>query len=57
MIKHKKLQYNVNRKVVKNSSLSTGRIDKNEYLTSEEPLTFIQREIIKQAKFTCLGKP
>ena len=57
MIKHKKLQYSINRKAAKNSALSIGRIDKNEYLTSEELLTFIQSEIIKQVKYTCLAKP
>ena len=57
MIKHKKLLYNINRKAAKYSALSIGRIDKNEYLTSEDLLTFIQSEIMKQVKFTCLGRP
>ena len=37
-IKDDKLQYNVNRETTKISALSSGQIDKHEYLTGEEIL-------------------
>ena len=37
-IKNKKLQYGINRETAKVSALSSGRIDKYEYLTGEEIL-------------------
>ena len=37
-IKDEKLQYDINREVVKISALSSGKIDKYEYLTGEEIL-------------------
>ena len=37
-IRNEKLQYNINRKVAKISALSSGKIDKYEYLTAEEIL-------------------
>ena len=37
-IRDEKLQYNVNRDVAKASALSSCKIDKNEYLASEEIL-------------------
>ena len=51
-IKDEKLQYDINREVAKISALSSGKIDKYEYLTSN------QKQIIGQAKFTYspLGK-
>ena len=57
-IKDKKLQYGINRDAVKISVLSSGKIDKYEYLTGEEILPSNQRQIIEQAKFTYspLGK-
>ena len=57
-IKDEKLQYNINREVAKISALSSGKIDKYEYLTSEEILPSNQQLIIEQAKFTYfpLGK-
>ena len=57
-IKHEKLQYDINRKAAKISALSSGKIDKYEYLTGEETLPSIQPQIIEQAKFTYspLGK-
>ena len=51
-IKDEKLQYNVNRKTAKISALSSGKIDKYEYLTGEEILPSDQSRIIEQAKFT-----
>ena len=51
-IRDEKLQYGINREAAKISALSTGEIDKYEYLTGEEILPFNQRQITKQAKFT-----
>ena len=57
-IKDEKLQYYINREAAKISALSSGKIDKYEYLTGEEILPSNQRQIIEQAKFTysSLGK-
>ena len=57
-IKNEKLQYDINREATKISALSSGKIDKYEYLTGEEILPSNQRQIIEQAKFTYspLGK-
>ena len=57
-IKDEKLQYDINREVAKISALSSGKIDKYEYLTGEEILTSNQQQIIQQAKFNYspLGK-
>ena len=57
-IKDENLQYDINREAAKTSALSTGKIDKYEYLTGEEILPSNQRQIIEQAKFTYspLGK-
>ena len=57
-IKDEKLQYDINREAVKISALSSGKIDKYEYLTGEEILPSNQQQIIEQAKFTYspLGK-
>ena len=57
-IKDGKLQYDINREAAKISALSSGKIDKYEYLTGEEILPSNQRQIIEQAKFTYspLGK-
>ena len=51
-IRDEKLQYNINREAAKISALSSGKIDKYEYLTGEEILPSNQRQIIEQAKFT-----
>ena len=53
-----KLQYDINRETAKTSALSSGKIDRYEYLTGEELLPSNQKQIIKQAKFTYspLGK-
>ena len=37
-VKDEKLQYDINREAAKISALSSGKIDKYEYLTSEETL-------------------
>ena len=57
-ISDEKLQYDIIREAAKISGLSSGRIDKYEYLTSEETLPSNQQQIIEQAKFTYspLGK-
>ena len=57
-IKDEKLQYDINREAAKISALSSGKIDKYEYLTGEEILPSNQQQIIQQAKFNCspLGK-
>ena len=57
-IRDEKLQYDINREAAKISALSSGKIDKYEYLTGEEILPSNQRKIIEQAKFTYspLGK-
>ena len=53
-----KLQYDLNREAPKISSLSSGKIDKHEYLTGERILPSNQRRLVEQAKFTysLLGK-
>ena len=57
-IKDEKLQYDINTEAAKISALSSGKIDKYEYLTGEEILPSNQRQVIEQAKFTYspLGK-
>ena len=57
-IKYEKLQYDINREAAKISALSSGKIDKYEYLTGEEILPSNQQQIIQQAKFNYspLGK-
>ena len=57
-IKDEKLKYDINREAAKISALSSGKIDKYEYLTGEEILSSNQQQIIEQAKFTYspLGK-
>ena len=57
-IKDEKLQYDINREAAKISALSSGKLDKYEYLTGEEILPSNQQQIIQQAKFTYspLGK-
>ena len=57
-IKDEKLQYDIIREAAKISALSSGKIDKYEYLTGEEILPSNQQQIIEQAKFTYspLGK-
>ena len=57
-IKDEKLQYDINREAAKISTLSSGKLDKYEYLTGEEILPSNQQQIIQQAKFNYspLGK-
>ena len=51
-IRDEKLQCNINRDATKISALSSGKIDKYEYLTGEKILPSNQQQIIEQAKFT-----
>ena len=51
-IRDEELQYDLNREAAKISVLSSGKINKYEYLTSEEILPSNQKQIIEQAKFT-----
>ena len=57
-IKDEKLQCDINREAAKISALSSGKLDKYEYLTGEEILPSNQQQIIQQAKFNYspLGK-
>ena len=57
-IRDEKLQNNINREAGKISALSSGKIDKYEYLQGEEILLSDQGRTIEQAKFTysLLGK-
>ena len=57
-IKDEKLQSDINREAAKISALSSGKLDKYEYLTGEGILPSNQQQIIQQAKFNYspLGK-
>ena len=50
-IKDEKLQHDINKEAAKISALSSGKIDKYEYLTGEEILPSNQQQIIEQGKF------
>ena len=47
MIRNEKLQCDINRKAVEISALSSGEIDKYEYLTGKEILPTNQQQIIE----------
>ena len=57
-IRDEKLQHDINWEAAKISALSSGEIEKYEYLIGEEVLLSNQRQVIKQAKFadSSLGK-
>ena len=57
-IRDEKLQYDINREAAKISALSSGEIDKYEYLTGEVILPSNEQQITEQGKFTYspLGK-
>ena len=57
-IRDEKLQHDINRETAKISALSSGNIQKYEYLTGEDILPSNQQQIIEQAKFiySPLGK-
>ena len=52
MTTDEKLHYDINREVAKISTLTSGKIDKYEYLAREEILASNQKQIIEQAKIT-----
>ena len=45
------MQYDINREAAKISALSSGKIDKCEYLTGEEMLPPDKKRVIEPAKF------
>ena len=51
-IRNEKLRYDIDREAAKISALSSGKIDKYEYLTNDEILPPDESRIIEQAKFT-----
>ena len=51
-IKDEKLQYEINTEAAKISALSSGKLNRYEYLTGEDILPSNQQQIIKQTKFT-----
>ena len=51
-IRDEKLQQDINREAAKISALSSGKIDKYEYLTGKEILPLGQKRVIEQAMFT-----
>ena len=57
-IRDEKLQYDYNREAAKISALSSGKIQKYEYLTGGDMLPSNQQQLIEQARFTYspLGK-
>ena len=57
-IRDEKLQYDINRETAKVSALSSGKIDKDQYLTGKDILPSNQQQIVEQAKFpySPLGK-
>ena len=50
-IRDEKLQYDINIEPAKISAILSGKIDKYDFLTSEEILPLDQRRRIEQAKF------
>ena len=50
-IRNEKLQNNIHREAAKLSALSSGKIDKYEYLIGEKIIPSDQSTIIEQAKF------
>ena len=51
-IRDEKLQHDINKKAAEVSALSSGRIDKYEYLVREETLQSNQKQKLEQGKFT-----
>ena len=50
-IRNEKMQYNISREAAKISALYSGKIDRYEYLTSEEILPSDQSKMIEKANF------
>ena len=46
-LKMKKIQYDINREAAKISTLQSGKMDKYEYFTGQEILSFNEKQIIK----------
>ena len=55
-IRDQKMQYDINSEAAKVSAISSRKICKYEYLTSEEILPYNQIQIIQQATYSTLGK-
>ena len=57
-IRDEKLKYDIKREAAKISALSSGKIDKYDYLTGEEIIPPHQRKVIEHVKFAYspLGK-
>ena len=53
-IRDKKLQYDINRKAAEISGISSGKIDKYEYLNSKEILPSNQQQIINKLNLLIL---
>ena len=51
-IKDEKLQYDIKREAAKISALSSGKIDRYEYLTGNKILRSNQQQIFRQTKFS-----
>ena len=51
-IRDEKLRYDINRETGKVLALSSGKIRKYEYLSSEDILPFNQKQITEHARFT-----
>ena len=51
-MRDEKFQYDINRKTAEVSALSSGKIDKHEYLIGNKILPSNQHETIEQAKLT-----
>ena len=50
-VEDEKLQYDITTEAEKISALSSGKIDKYEYLTGEEILPANQKQIVEESKF------
>ena len=50
-IRDEKLKYDIKKEAAKIPALSSGKIDKYEYLAGEEILLSNRRQVIEQAKF------
>ena len=55
-IRDQKMQYDINSEAAKVSAISSRKICKYVYLTSEEILPYNQIQIIQQATYSTLGK-
>ena len=53
-IRDGKIQDDINRKVTEISALSSGKIDKYQYLTGEETISSNQQQILEEAKLLIL---